>query len=249
MQPARRRWSLEAVASGAVVTLGATITLTGLVHNLALLAIVVLVAGGGWIVFISLVGALVQSLAPDWARARVLAVFILTFQGGLAVGSAVWGAVATTIGLPTALVVAGLVTIATIILGRAAKLPETTADMTPWNHWRLPAIVEDEALALKRGPVLVSVRYHVRAEHVNEFLGAMQKIRRIRRRDGASRWGLFRDLEQADAYLETFLVTSWAEHVRQHERFTRGDQAAEGRIRELVEEEPVIRHLVDAALH
>jgi MFS family permease len=249
MQPARRRWSLEAVASGAVVILGAMIAATGLVHNLALLALVVLVAGGGWIVFISLVGALVQSLAPDWARARVLAVFILTFQGGLAFGSAVWGAMATTSGLPTALLVAGLSTIATIVLGRAAKLPETTADMTPWNHWRLPAILEDEALALKQGPVLVSVRYHVRAEHATEFLGAMQKIRHIRRRDGASRWGLFRDLEQADAYLETFLVTSWAEHVRQHDRFTRGDQAAEARIRELVEEEPVIRHLVDAGVH
>ena len=56
-------------------------------------------------------------------------------------------------------------------------------------------------------------------------------------------------MQHADAYFETFLVTSWAEHVRQHERFTRADQAAEARIRELVAEEPVIRHLVDAALH
>ena len=47
-----------------------------------------LVAGAAWIVFISLVSALVQSLAPDWVRARVLAVFMLVFQGGLAAGSA-----------------------------------------------------------------------------------------------------------------------------------------------------------------
>jgi MFS family permease len=244
MQPARRRWSLEGVASTAVVILGAAIVAAGVVHDLPAFALVMLVAGGGWIVFTSLVGALVQSLAPDWARARVLAVFILIFQGGLAAGSAVWGAMATKTGRSTTLLVAGLSTIATIVLGRAAKLPETTADVTPWNHWRLPAI--EEAMAVKEGPVLVTVHYRVRAQRANRFLDAMQNIARIRRRDGASRWGMFRDLEHAETYLETFLVTSWAEHVRQHERITRGDQAAVAAIRELVQEEPVIRHLIHA---
>ena len=28
--------------------------------------------------------------------------------------------------------------------------------------------------------------------------------------------GLFGDLEHADLFLETFLVISWAEHLRQH---------------------------------
>jgi hypothetical protein len=154
---------------------------------------------------------------------------------------------ATRTGLSMTLFVAGLMTVATIVLGRAAKLPETTADMTPWNHWRLPAIVEDEAATLEQGPVLVSVLYRVRAEHAREFLDAMRRVGRIRRRDGASRWAVFRDLEHADAYLETFLVTSWAEHVRQHDRFTRGDAAAEAAIRDLVQEEPVIRHLIRMA--
>jgi MFS family permease len=246
MQPARRRWSLEGVAAGAVVILGIAIIAAGVVRHLALLSIVLLVAGGGWLVFISLISALVQTLAPDWARARVLAIFILIFQGGLAAGSAVWGVVATRTSLSMALLVAGLSTIVTIVLGRIRMLPETTADMTPWNHWRLPAIVAEEATALEHGPVLITVRYRVRADHASEFLSAMQKIGRIRRRDGASWWGVFRDLEDADAYLETFLVTSWAEHMRQHERFTRGDHAAEARVRELVQEAPVIRHLVHA---
>ena len=54
------------------------------IRSIALLAIVLIAAGAGWIVFISLISALVQTLAPDWARARVLAVFILVFQGGSA---------------------------------------------------------------------------------------------------------------------------------------------------------------------
>ena len=70
---------------------------------------------------------------------------------------------------------------------------------------------------------------------------------RIRRRDGAS-WWVFRDLEHADVFLETFLVTSWAEHVRQHERFTRGDRDVEAEIRLHVDEEPVVEHFIEAEL-
>jgi len=247
MQAARRRWSLENVATSAVVILGAMIAAAGAVSSLVFLAAVVLVAGAGWLVFISLTSALVQTLAPDWARARVLAVFILIFQGGIAAGSAAWGAVATRTGIPTALLFAGLGTMATIALRGIAKLPEATADMTSWNHWRMPAI-QEEASALEHGPVLVTVRYRVQSQHADAFLRAMQKYGRIRRRDGASWWGVFRDLEEADVYLETFLVTSWAEHVRQHDRFTRGDRDVEAQIREHVAEEPAVEHFIHADL-
>jgi Transmembrane secretion effector len=72
----------------------------------------------------------------------------------------------------------------------------------------------------------------------------MKMYGRVRRRDGASRWGVFRDVERADVYLETFLVTSWAEHLRQHERLTRGDSELEQRINSYTHGEPIVRHLV-----
>jgi hypothetical protein len=195
-------------------------------------------------VFISLVSALVQTLAPDWARARILAVFILIFQGGVAAGSAMWGMVATRTGIPTTLVMAGLSTIATIAIGVFAKLPDTTADTTPWNHWRMPAIAQEAASALERGPALVTVRYRVRRQHDEAFVRAMEDYGRIRRRDGASWWGVFRDVEHADVFLETFLVGSWVEHVRQHERFTRGDRDVEAQVRLHIEEEPIVEHFI-----
>jgi MFS family permease len=83
MQPARARWSSETIASGGVVILGVMIALSSAVHGLAGLALVMIAAGASWIVFISLLNALVQHLAPDWVRARVLALFMLTFQGNL----------------------------------------------------------------------------------------------------------------------------------------------------------------------
>src|SRR5262249_18980397 len=116
MQRARQRWSLDTVASSAVAIAGTAIAALSTVHIVPLLVLVMLVAGAGWIVFISLLNALVQALAPDWARARVLAAFILTSQGGIAAGSAVWGVAATRVGLSTTFLVSGLATIATLLL-------------------------------------------------------------------------------------------------------------------------------------
>jgi len=99
---------------------------------------------------------------------------------------------------------------------------------------------------LEQGPVLVTVEYRVDAEHADAFLRVMQQYERVRRRDGASRWGLYRDLEQADLYLETFIVVSWAEHLRQHERLTRGDRDLEQSIGSLARGEPIVRHLIHA---
>src|SRR6202030_3356222 len=106
-------------------------------------------------------------------------------------------------------------------LGLFLRLPDVSIDLTPWNHWRLPPVVDPAAD--EDGPVLVTAEYHVHPERVPEFLKAMHQYGRVRRRDGASRWGICRDLEIADHYLETFIVSSWAAHLRQHDRLTRAD--------------------------
>ena len=72
----------------------------------------------------------------------------------------------------------------------------------------------------------------------------MHQYGRMRRRDGAYRWGIFRDIEVANRYLEIFLVNSWAEHLRQHERQTQADRELEGRINSYLAAEPVVRHLI-----
>jgi hypothetical protein len=69
-------------------------------------------------------------------------------------------------------------------------------------------------------------------------------VRRVRRRDGAYQWGIFRDTEVPERYLEMFLVNSWAEHLRQHERQTQADRELEGRIYSFLSGEPIVRHLI-----
>jgi Transmembrane secretion effector len=171
---------------------------------------------------------------------------MLITQGGLAAGSAAWGTLPSRASIDTALVWAGLGTIATTVLGLWMRLPDGAADVSPWHHWRMPAIVKDVAPELDQGPVLVTVEYRVEAQLADAFLRAMRKYERVRRRDGASRWGLYRDLERADVYLETFIVPSWAEHLRQHARLTRGDSALAEVIATNIQSEPIVRHLIHA---
>jgi MFS family permease len=246
LQPARARWSEESVASGGVAILGLMTAVAGFQHAMVALAATMLVAGAAWIVFISVMSALVQGLAPDWVRARVLSIFMLVFQGGLAGGSALSGVVAARAGIPHALLWAGLGIVATTALGLVARLPEATTDVSPWNHWRMPAIVKDLRPEFDEGPVLVTVEYRVTRDRAEEFLEAIHEYGRVRRRDGAYRWGVYRDLEEADRYVETFLIRSWAEHLRQHERSTQADREVEDRLRTYVTGQPTVRHLVAA---
>ena len=96
------------------------------------------------------------------------------------------------------------------------------------------------------GPVLVTVEYKVDPGKAEEFLEAIYKYQRIRRRDGATRWGVYYDSESPGIYLETFLVDSWAEHQRQHDRFTVADREAEDRVFRYVLETVGVRHFIHA---
>jgi hypothetical protein len=107
--------------------------------------------------------------------------------------------------------------------------------------------MDDIAAAPEVGPVLVTVEYRVQAERQKEFEKLIGRYGRVRRRDGASRWGIFRDMGSDDRYVEVFMVSSWAEHLRQHERLTRADEELENKIRECVGGDPEVRHLLYVA--
>ena len=145
-----------------------------------------------------------------------------------------------------ALVSAGIGTMGTLIFVFFARLPDPTADVSPWNHWRMPVLAGEVPADLHQGPVLVTVAYSVAREREAEFVEAIHEYGRIRRRDGAYEWGIFRDTEVAGRYLEIFLVNSWSEHLRQHERQTLADGEVERRLSRYVVGEPEVHHLIYA---
>jgi Transmembrane secretion effector len=110
----------------------------------------------------------------------------------------------------------------------------------------MPTVASAVEPDLDRGPMLVTVEYSVIPEKSVEFAKAIHRYGRIRRRDGAYRWGVYRDTEAADHYVETFLVNSWAEHLRQHERQTQADRELEQRLRTYIVKDPEVRHLISA---
>ena len=245
MQRARAHWSTEAVVAAGVAGFGFTTLAISVVRSLPALCAVMVVAGSAWIVFLSVMNVLVLNQTPDWVRARVLAVSTLVFQGAVAAGSAAWGAVAARTGIADALLYAGMGTVAMTALALFLRLPDATIDLTSWNHWRMP-VTENASLPTDDdfGPVLITVEYEVAPEEAADFLKAVRQNKRIRRRDGARSWGIFRDLENAHRYVETFIVASWAEHLRQHERFTRADRETEERVQRYVASGPKVRHLI-----
>lgn len=215
----------------------------------ALSLAVLLVAGLGWMVVISTVNASLQLFLPAWVRARGLAAYQVVFAGGQALGALMWGALAQVAGLPTALLVAGVLLAAGSATTALWPLIDTTGrDPSAVSYWPEPHLALEPDPAA--GPVLVVVAYRVRPERQADFVAAMQKVRRSRRRTGATRWGLFRDAADPDRMVEVYLVDSWDEHRRQHDgRLTATDREVERQARAHAEGELEVTHLLPPGLN
>src|ERR1019366_6293643 len=109
-----------------------------------------------------------------------------------------------------------------------------------WNHWVRPTMLEEPAP--DEGPVLVTVKYVIDPAKASDFLKVVYGYQRVRRRDGATLWAVFSDTEAPNVYLESFLVDSWAEHLRQHDRFTLADRELEKRVRSYALEPIEVKH-------
>jgi MFS family permease/quinol monooxygenase YgiN len=243
----QRRLSTEAI-------LGAG----ALVHALALLGVATaddarvagaaaMAAGVASMLSISSLNVAVQMASPHWIRARVLSVYLLVFQGAIALGSALWGATAARFGLRTGLLAAAVTVGAGLTLRLRYGITGETHDFSPSAHWPKPMLVCEPSL--EAGPVMVTIEFRVPPANASEFIQAATELGRQRRRFGALQWELFRDPATPDRFVETYFVESWADHLRQHERVSVEEQAAERRLRALAKPgvEPVVTHLVAAS--
>ena len=190
---------------------------------------VAMVAGGSWLSVMTTLQGAAQVALPGWVRARGLSLAMVAMMAGMAGGSLLWGRIAGLSSIPDALMIAAIgmtaVTLLTLPL-RIGGLEQH--DLTPSMHWPLPVV--DPNLEHHRGPVLVTLAYRVSADRRAEFQRLMKRLRQARRRDGAYHWQLFSDAARPDRYLEAFLVESWVEHLRQHERVTVDDRRLQARV-------------------
>jgi MFS family permease len=242
----RARRGSGGVVAVATLMYAAAVAVVGHHSSTAAVVAALVLAGLSWIAVQSTLNAAAQLLLPTWARARALAYFQLVFMGGQALGALAWGAVADTLGLTAAFLVPAGGLVLTAVLGLLQVPLRSDHDV---RHSELPWPQPPAALewAPDAGPVLVTLEWRVRGSEVPEFLGLMRGLGRARRRTGAALWGVFQDAEDPELFLETFTVTTWHEHLRQHvERGTVADAVLEERARAYLAggTGPVVRHLV-----
>lgn len=175
---------------------------------------VLVVTGLGWTAVASTLIAELQTFLPAWVRARGMAIFLMTFTGSQVVGSVLWGQVAERLGPRDAVLWAVAGVVAAALLGLVVRVPEIGhLDREPAAYWTDPVLAVDPDPG---GRVIVLVECTVTPERQAGFLAAMQRLRGVRLRTGASRWDLHQDLEDPTHFVEVFSVPSWEEHLRQH---------------------------------
>lgn len=84
-------------------------------------------------------------------------------------------------------------------------------------------------VAASRGAVLVIIEYTIEQDQNRPFLRAVRDLRRVRLRNGATRWALYRDVNRPGIWEEIYTVDSWLQHLRMLERLTVYDQQIIGR--------------------
>ena len=188
-------------------------------------------AGGSWMSVMSTYNTATQTSVPPWVRARATAMHTLCALGSFAIGSAFWGALSDLLGLPAALVLAAAAMASGMLLARPfplrmGGLQEVT--QVPLSQDLFTAHQPDP----EAGPVAVEIVYCVRPEATTAFLDAVSLLRGPRRRDGATFWRVYRDLNDPARYVERFIVTSWADYLHQRARATLADLELEGGLRQ-----------------
>lgn len=209
-------------------------------------ALLLVPAGAAWLAVLTSLNASIQLFLPNWVRARGLSVYQIVFLGCQAVAALVWGAVASQVGLVKTFLAAAMVMAFSAASVRIWPLIDVRhLDRSPAVFWPEPILDVDPHPDV--GPILVESAYTVPGERQEQFIAAMQWVRRSRLRTGATRWGLYRSGEQPDLLVEVYLVPSWAEHLRQHTgRLTGSDQLREESAVALADGPPTVRHLFPA---
>ena len=245
------RWLKDELGPDRLVAAGSlgaafALVLFGLAHDPITAVSACLLGGASWTVVLTKLYVSAQVALPDWACGRGLAVFLTFIFGATTVGSAVWGKLAAILGLPAAHFIAAAGAAAAIIVTWPWKLQAAgSIDLTPSMHWPTPEVADD--VDQDRGPVLVTVEYRIRPEDREAFLDSIEPLRRERLRDGAFRWGVFEDAAEPGRMVETFVVGSWMEHLRQHERVTNADRLIqENVLRFHMDGTPKVTHLIAA---
>ena len=188
--------------------------------------------GMAWVSVFASLSAGTQSTAPAWVRARAVSMNLVAVQASLAVGSALWGALASAAGVRISLMVsAGTLVLLHLVHRRVAVEMGKESDVMPGAQ--LPELTITGEPLPDDGPVLIQIEYRIDASNRNAFVRAIRRVGPTRRRNGATSWRVYRDLGEEDRYVERYVIASWAEYVRLRSRMTMADSRLQAQVEQL----------------
>lgn len=119
----RRSLSMNAMVASATVLYACVTAAAGYVQGVFYAHVAIMFLGGvGWIIILASLNVSAQTCCPPWLRARTLSMYLIILQGGLAVGSSLWGAVADRTSIGTALTAAAIALVVGLLLSRKHRL-------------------------------------------------------------------------------------------------------------------------------
>ena len=218
----RAHASADAVVAAGSLVVAAVMLGLALTHSTALAVLLSVVGGAGWLCCLSSFNVASQQVVPNWVRARGLSFYLTFFMGGIALGSFAWGVVADRSDVQTAFAWGALAGRAHPVardpveaaVGGASR-PHAHADVRPGDGPPTRAVGRpgvhhpDVPGSPRRGTGVP--RRHA------------PPPKRARRATGATSWSVYRDTAHEHEFIETFVVPTWGEHLRQHARRTADD--------------------------
>ena len=242
----RRRVSADHIIALSTLYNVATMLVLAYIRTPYIIIPALILSGAAWTSTMSTLNTSVQLSVPAWVQARALGTYLMTFQGGLASGATLWGFIAEHTSTSRALTVSATGLLLTLpFVYRFKILQGPIPDHTPYQ-WKRPAPVISTALGLDpdsladpnlAGPVRITVEYRIPIDNYAEFTRAIHTLRGVRLRDGAFRWGIYRNATEPEQLHETFIMESWLDYLRSRERVTASDRLIQDRVRALHQDE------------
>ena len=127
----KTHFSIDGIVAGAVVVFAAVTFAVGRVHIFHWLLAMLFLSGLAWIAILACLNVAAQTMSPPWMRARALSMYLLVLQGGMAIGSALWGALATKIGVPNTMLCSALTLVLGLVTVRRYPLTFKELELAP----------------------------------------------------------------------------------------------------------------------
>ena len=219
----RKRFNADQLLTATTLYYVLTMLVLGFVPSPFIIIPTLIGAGFCWTCTMSTLNVSVQLSVPNWVYARALGAYLMTFQGGLALGSIVWGAIAPALiddQSPCAARQSGSLSptrsssASTSSRGRCPT-SRPTSSSTPRRRSKTPprALCASPSSTPSPPPTYP------------EFSHLIHQLEGVRLRGGAVRWGIYRDAANPEHLNETFIMESWLDYLRSRERMTAADQA------------------------